>query len=91
MSVVTVNRRTAAIKVVASGGVLSPAASGSGGVTLINQGAAIGAATQRLDQLQDVVEGTPSDGDVLVYRASDDKYVVQPLNISNSSLDGGSF
>lgn len=90
MTTVTINRRTAAIKVVASGGVLTPAASG-GGVTLINQGAAIGAATQRLDQLLDVEEGTPSDGDVLVYRASDDKYVLQPLNISNSSLDGGSF
>lgn len=89
MTTVTVNRRTAAIKVVASGGVISPLP--SSGVTLNNMGAAIGAATQRLDQLNDVIEGTPSDGDVLVYRASDDKYVVQPLNISNSRLDGGSF
>lgn len=89
MTTVTVNRRTAAVTVKASGGILSP--STSSGVTLNNLGAAIGAATQRLDQLLDVVEGTPSDGDVLVYRASDDKYVVQQVNISNSTLDGGSF
>ena len=89
MTTVTVNRRTAAITVKASGGIISP--STSSGVVLNNMGAAIGAATQRLDQLLDVEEGTPSDGDVLVYRASDDKYVLQPLNISNSSLDGGSF
>lgn len=89
MTSVTINRRTAAIKVVASGGILTP--STSTGVTLNNLGAAIGAATQRLDQLLDVEEGTPSNGDVLVYRASDDKYVVQSLDISNQSLDGGTF
>ena len=48
----------------------------------------------RLDQLDDVIEGTPGDGDVLVYRASDDKYVVQPIDASSfqfSDIDGGSF
>ena len=42
--------------------------------------------TQRLDQLVDVVESSPVDGSTLVYRSSDDKYVVQQI-----TLDGGSF
>lgn len=87
-AVVTVNRRSATVKVVASGGIITP--STVSGVTLNNQGAVVTGA-KRLDQLLDVEEGTPSDGDVLVYRASDDKYVLQQINISNSSLDGGSF
>jgi hypothetical protein len=47
----------------------------------------------RLDQLDDVIEGTPGDGDVLVYRAADDKYVVQPIDASSLliDIDGGSF
>jgi len=40
----------------------------------------------RLDSLADVVENSPVDGSTLVYRSSDDKYVVQQI-----SLDGGSF
>jgi len=49
----------------------------------------------RLDSLLDVEEGaSPQDGSVLVYRASDDKYIVtSTINLSNSTgtLDGGSF
>lgn len=49
----------------------------------------------RLDSLVDVEEGaSPQDGSVLVYRASDDKYIVtSTINLSNSTgtLDGGSF
>lgn len=50
----------------------------------------------RLDSLLDVEEVSPQDGAFLVYRASDDKYVVTSnvsLNLSNSTgtLDGGSF
>lgn len=47
----------------------------------------------RLDKLDDVIEGTPQDGSTLVYRASDDKYIVQQLNLSNigGNLDGGDF
>lgn len=47
----------------------------------------------RLDTLSDVEEHSPSDGYTLVYRSSDDKYVVQQLSLENvaGSLDGGSF
>lgn len=47
----------------------------------------------RLDLLDDVVEGTnPANGSVLIYRASDDKYVVEPLTLDNlGALDGGTF
>ena len=40
----------------------------------------------RLDQLADVVESSPSDGMTLVYNSTNDKYVVQTMN-----LDGGEF
>ncbi len=47
----------------------------------------------RLDTLVDVEEVSPADGHTLVYRSSDDKYVVQQLSLQNVSgaLDGGSF
>jgi hypothetical protein len=47
----------------------------------------------RLDTLVDVEEVSPADGHTLVYRSSDDKYVVQQLSLENVSgaLDGGSF
>lgn len=49
--------------------------------------------SKRLDSLDDVVESSPTDGATLVYRSSDDKYVVQQLSFENvsGSLDGGSF
>jgi len=46
----------------------------------------------RLDMLDDVVEGTPTDGAVLQYRSSDDKYIVDTISFENmGALDGGSF
>jgi hypothetical protein len=47
----------------------------------------------RLDQLFDVVEISPQEGSTLVYRSSDDKYVVQQLSLQNvtGTLDGGTF
>lgn len=48
----------------------------------------------RFDALQDVEEVSPVDGAFVVYRASDDKYVVtSTINLTNSTgtLDGGSF
>lgn len=47
----------------------------------------------RLDTLVDVEEISPANGHTLVYRSSDDKYVVQQLSLENVSgaLDGGSF
>lgn len=50
----------------------------------------------RLDALVDVEEIDPQDGAFLVYRASDDKYVVSSnvsfsLENSTGALDGGSF
>lgn len=43
-------------------------------------------ASNRLDNLQDVVEGSPADGSTLVYDETTDTYIVQELD-----LDGGSF
>jgi hypothetical protein len=46
----------------------------------------------RLDMLDDVVEGTPINGAVLQYRSSDDKYIVDTISFENlGALDGGSF
>jgi hypothetical protein len=69
----------------------------SGGV--IQSGAPLTLSTTPVSQstsingLNDVVEGTLVDGSTLVYRSSDDKYVVQQLSLENVSgaLDGGSF
>jgi len=50
----------------------------------------------RIDLLEDVVEGTPANGAILTYNTSDDKYYVLPISvsdttISNTVLDGGLF
>lgn len=73
------------IKVVLSSG--SGAIQSSTPVTLKN------ISGNRLDTLIDVEEVAPANGHTLVYRSSDDKYVVQQLSLENVSgaLDGGSF
>ena len=45
----------------------------------------------RFDQLADVSEGTPANGDVVVYNASSDSYEVKSLSNTSITLDGGSF
>lgn len=45
----------------------------------------------RFDQLDDVVEGTPANGDVVVYNASTDTYEVKSLGNTSIVLDGGTF
>lgn len=48
----------------------------------------------RFDQLDDVVEGTPNDGDFVVYRAYDDKYVLKSvgeIELPAVDVDGGTF
>jgi len=47
----------------------------------------------RLDQCTDVDATNEQDGDVLVYNAALDKYIVKPLDLTTMSiqLDGGSF
>ena len=59
-------------------------------VTLVSSASSAG---NRLDRLADVEEISPANGHTLVYRSSDDKYVVQQLSLENVSgaLDGGSF
>jgi len=86
MPTVVVNRRSANITVRAESGVFTQVSGGTGsGVTLNNQGAAIGSAV-RLDGLTDVVESTPANNSTLVYHSQDDKYYVEEIN-----LDGGNF
>jgi hypothetical protein len=50
-----------------------------------------GAGATRFDQLLDVTEGTPANGDIVVYNASNDKYEVKSLGNTSITLDGGSF
>lgn len=57
-------------------------------ISVITGGAVQGT---RFDQLQDVVEGTPTTGDVVVYNASNDKYEVKSLSNTSITLDGGTF
>lgn len=49
--------------------------------------------TNRLDTLDDVNANNELDGATLVYDISNDKYVVEKLNLSNTvgTLDGGDF
>lgn len=58
-------------------------------VSLVTSGGAGGAT--RFDQLLDVTEGTPANGDIVVYNASNDKYEVKSLGNTSITLDGGSF
>jgi hypothetical protein len=57
-----------------------------GGTITVTSSAITADGITRLDQLDDVVEVAPSQGDSLLYNAADDKYVVGPINI-----DGGFF
>ena len=50
--------------------------------------------SNRLDNLIDVVESNPANGDTLVYNSTTDKYVVQALSINSNNItevDGGTF
>jgi len=85
MPTIVVNSRSANLTVKATSGVFTQVNGTGGGVTLNNQGAAIGQAV-RLDGLNDVVESSPANNATLVYHASDDKYYVEEIN-----LDGGNF
>lgn len=50
-----------------------------------------GVSVNRFDQLLDVTEGTPANGDVVVYNALNDKYEVKSLSNTSITLDGGTF
>lgn len=58
-------------------------------VSLVSVGT--GSTFSRFDQLVDVVEGAPANGDVVVYNASTDKYEVKTLSNTSIQLDGGTF
>lgn len=79
-------KRSANLVVRVNDGVLS--ATSKNDVTLSNQPIVF---TGRLDGLQDVVEGSPANGDILTYNSSNDKYYVLPLSLDNRALDGGTF
>ncbi|MDC3266290.1 hypothetical protein OAU13_00025 [bacterium] len=57
-------------------------------ISVITGAAASG---NRFDELLDVTEGTPANGDVVVYNASNDKYEVKSLSNTSITLDGGTF
>lgn len=56
-------------------------------VTLVSSGTSV----NRFDQLADVVEGTPSNGDVVTYNAATDKYEVRSIANVEITMDGGTF
>lgn len=56
-------------------------------VTLVSAGASV----SRFDQLADVIEGTPSNGDVVTYNAALDKYEVKAISNVEITVDGGTF
>lgn len=73
---------------------LQVSANSSSVVTIKNQVMTVSSAANRLDHLQDVVEGSdPIAGSTLVYHKDNDKYEVQRLQISDvdGPLDGGNF
>ena len=76
-----------------TGSTITASVNTSGGQIQASAPVTLRSAPNRVDKLDDVIEGTPQDGSTLVYRASDDKYIVQQLNLSNigGNLDGGDF
>ena len=56
-------------------------------VTLVSSGTSV----NRFDQLADVVEGTPNNGDVVTYNAATDKYEVRAIANVEITMDGGTF
>lgn len=56
-------------------------------VTLVSAGASV----SRFDQLTDVVEGTPNNGDIVTYNATTDKYEVRAIANVEITMDGGTF
>lgn len=75
------------------GSTITASVNTSGGQIQASAPVTLRSTPNRLDALDDVIEGSPEDGSTLVYRASDDKYIVQQLNLSNigGNLDGGDF
>jgi len=59
----------------------------------VSRGQSNGNVVNRLDSLDDVEEIAPANGYTLVYRSTDDKYVVQQLSFDyvSGTMDGGSF
>lgn len=57
----------------------------------VNPVSLISTSGQRFDQLLDVVEGTPSNGDVVTYNAATDKYEVKSIADVEMTMDGGTF
>jgi len=56
-------------------------------VTLVSAGASV----SRFDQLTDVVEGSPNNGDIVTYNATTDKYEVRSIANVEITMDGGTF
>lgn len=70
----------------------------SGGLVPANQvnpvsvvSAVGGSSSTRFDQLLDVVEGTPANGDIVVYNAATDQYILRSLSNTSATLDGGTY
>lgn len=56
-------------------------------ITLVSSGTSV----SRFDQLADVVEGSPSNGDIVTYNAATDKYEVRSIANVEITVDGGTF
>lgn len=82
--------------IILTGPLTANSSNGNPGEILSSNGSAVYWANNNLDNLSDVIAADlslnpPSDGNLLTYVASEDKYYVLPLQISNQTLDGGDF
>lgn len=91
-----VSQTTSANNLIVTGPLTANSSNGTSGQVLASNGSGVYWANNRLDLLQDVVEADlslnpPSNGHIVTYISSEDKYYVLPLNLQNQALDGGEF
>jgi hypothetical protein len=86
-NVVVSRKRTVQISANSTAGIIDTS------TPVVLKNSPISSAATRLDGLTDVVANNETNGATLVYDASNDKYVVQKLDLSNvtGDLDGGTF
>ena len=87
MALLTTARTTANVVVRSVNGTLQS----SGRINPVTISATSSGVPQRFDQLLDVVEGTPNNGDVVTYNAATDKYEVRSIANVEITMDGGTF
>ena len=91
-----ISQTIAANNLILTGAVTANSSNGNPGEILASNGTAVYWSNNNLNNISDVIttdlsSNPPTDGNLLTYVASEDKYYVLPLQISNQVLDGGDF